>query len=98
MKEGWIDMSILKNDAEVSRAAMKSGIMFNADDSTNMALFNTKQFKDQLGLGEDEDKSLDDKSGSLEGGPTVGLQEHAEHTGHEHKKAETATSTLEQTV
>ncbi len=46
MKEGWIDISILKNDTKVSRATMDSGIMFDADNNTNMTSVNIKQFKE----------------------------------------------------
>ncbi len=70
-------MSILKNNAEVSRAAMDSGIMFNADDDNDMASISMKQFKEQIGMSNEEEDSLADKSGSPEGSTVAVLQEHA---------------------
>ena len=78
MKEGWIDMSVLKKDAKVNRAAMESGIMFDADDNTNMALITTKQFGARIGMGNDKESRMDNDEGFKESTTAEGFQRHVE--------------------
>ncbi len=63
-----------------------------------MALLNMKQFKDQIGMDNDADSSLEEGSRSPEGGTVAGLQRHVKRTGCEPETAEAAISAPEQTV
>ncbi len=67
-------MSILKNDADVNRAAVESGVMFDADDHTDMASVTTKQFGAWIGLNVEDG----DEDESTDGDQKNGLRQHAE--------------------
>ncbi len=93
MNEGWIDMSVLKNDTKMNRSAMESGVMFDADVNTDMALFTTKQFGAWIGMQDEEESLMDNIEESPYVNPAEGLLKHANHSGRECKKAETTAST-----